>query len=292
MHVYVDLQLEIAAAIGSQVLEMEPVAGGDFASAFRCELEDGSLAFAKTHSSPPHQIFSTEATSLEWLADAGARVPEVLVASDESPAHLVLSWIQPGRFTKEGDAEFGQMLAKVHQSDFPCFGRPDARSTGSQGLPNAPCASWVEHYGGQRLLPLARIARDNGSLAVGTIAGIEALANSLDKYAGPIEKPSLLHGDLWAGNRVVDAHGSSWMVDPASFGGHREFDLAMMRLFGGYATESFDAYNEVFPLSPGWEKRIVLHQLAPLIAHAIKFGGHYVGSTNDALDTLLTFRRA
>lgn len=291
MQTFVDLQQEIESALRRSVLAMEPVGGGDFAAAFRCELADGTLAFAKTHSNPPERTFSTEATSLQWLAEAGGRVPTVLATSDDEPPHLVLSWIQPGRTTKEGDAEFGRMLAAVHRQPFACFGRPDSRRTGSQGLPNEQCLSWAEHYATQRLLPLARLGHDTGTLAPRTIAGIETLVDSLDSFAGPTERPSLLHGDLWAGNRVVDSHGLSWMVDPASFGGHREFDLAMMRLFGGYGADSFHAYNEVFPLAEGWEKRITLHQVAPLVVHAIKFGGHYVGSTNDALDSLLTFRR-
>ncbi len=93
----------------------------------------------------------------------------------------------------------------------------------------------------------------------------------------------MLHGDLWAGNRMVDTAGQSWLIDPACFGGHREFDLAMMRLFGGYGDAVFDAYHEAFPLDDGWRERIALHQLPPLIVHAIKFGGGYAAAVDHAL---------
>jgi fructosamine-3-kinase len=92
---------------------------------------------------------------------------------------------------------------------------------------------------------------------------------------------------LWAGNRLVDAAGRSWLIDPAAHGGHREFDLAMMRLFGGFASRAFDAYREAWPLADGWEERVPLHQLAPLMSHAIKFGGHYRQATADAVATLI-----
>ena len=98
--------------------------------------------------------------------------------------------------------------------------------------------------------------------------------------------PARLHGDLWAGNRLIGAGGISWLIDPASHGGHREFDLAMMRLFGGYDQDFFDAYNEAYPLSDGWQQRIPLHQLAPLIVHAIKFGGGYLQATQNAVAKL------
>ena len=103
------------------------------------------------------------------------------------------------------------------------------------------------------------------------------------EVGGPAEPPARLHGDLWAGNRLVDGRGRSWLIDPAAHGGHREFDLAMMRLFGGFDSECFAAYEEVGPLAPGWEERVPLHQLAPLAVHAIKFGGSYVRATVDAL---------
>jgi fructosamine-3-kinase len=92
-----------------------------------------------------------------------------------------------------------------------------------------------------------------------------------------------LHGDLWAGNRLVDVEGRSWLIDPAAHGGHREFDLGMMRLFGGFAGVCFSVYAEAYPLEPGWEDRVALHQIAPLVVHAIKFGGGYVGSATAAI---------
>jgi fructosamine-3-kinase len=103
----------------------------------------------------------------------------------------------------------------------------------------------------------------------------QAGADRLREIGGPLETPARLHGDLWAGNRLVDTSGRSWLIDPASFGGHREFDLAMMRLFGGFADDFFEAYADVSPLADGWEQRIALHQIAPLVVHAIKFGGGY-----------------
>jgi len=109
----------------------------------------------------------------------------------------------------------------------------------------------------------------------------------LDEFGAADEPASLLHGDLWAGNRVVDVDGSSWLIDPAAHGGHREFDLAMMQLFGGYGEACFSAYNETFALQHGWQSRIALHQLAPLIVHAIKFGGSYGAATERALSNYL-----
>ncbi len=145
-----------------------------------------------------------------------------------------------------------------------------------------PAATWPEFYATNRLLPLARLAHDGGVLAPTTIGALELLAARLAEFDTG-EPPARLHGDLWAGNRLVDAEGRSWLIDPAAHGGHREFDLAMMRLFGGFGSECFAAYAEVFPLEPGWEQRVALHQIAPLVVHAIKFGGGYVSSATAAI---------
>ena len=127
-------------------------------------------------------------------------------------------------------------------------------------------------------MPLARLARDADALPASAIDGLGRLAGRLADFGGADEPPARLHGDLWAGNRLVGADGRHWLVDPAAHGGHREFDLAMMRLFGGFGAACFDGYEDVSPLSPGWPERVPLHQVAPLVVHAIKFGGGYVGA--------------
>jgi fructosamine-3-kinase len=170
----------------------------------------------------------------------------------------------------------------MHRAGAPAFGREDRRSTGSRGLPNEPCPTWAEFYAANRLLPLARLARESRALPPSAIADLERLANRLASFDTG-EPPARLHGDLWAGNRLVDVEGRSWLIDPAAHGGHREFDLAMMRLFGGFAGECFAAYGEAYPLDSGWEGRVALHQIAPLVVHAIKFGGGYVGSATAAI---------
>jgi len=203
--------------------------------------------------------------------------------SDDPPNHLLLEWIDEGRARPSTERDLGAGLARLHRVGAPAFRREDRRSTGSRGLPNEPGATWPEFYAANRLLPLARLARDEGALAPSTISDLERLAHGLAPFDTG-EPPARLHGDLWAGNRLVGVDGRSWLIDPAAHGGHREFDLAMMRLFGGFGGECFAAYAEVYPLEPGWEDRVALHQIAPLVVHAIKFGGGYVGAASAAIE--------
>jgi fructosamine-3-kinase len=247
--------------------------------------------FAKTHASPPSNFFTTEAAGLRWLREpTSVRVPAVLAVSDDVPAFLVLEWIDAsgrhgGDASRHANTEhdLGGALAALHRSGAPSFGREDRRTTGSRALPNDPCATWAEFYSDRRLLPLARLAADSGALPASAISGLERVAAGLDRHGAADEPPSRLHGDLWAGNRLVDRDGRNWLIDPAAHGGHREFDLAMMRLFGGFGVECFDAYHDMHPLVDGWEDRVALHQIAPLAVHAIKFGGGYVAAASAAI---------
>ena len=279
-----ELRRALEQSLASAIDQHAPVHGGDVAVAYRLDLADGRRVFAKTHRNPPPGFFTTEANGLTWLRDAGpVPVPEVLAVSDDEPCHLVLEWIDRGRPGAGTEADLGRALAALHRAGAPSFGREDRRTTGSRGLPNEPTDTWAEFYGTQRLRPLAKLARDAGALPESACAGLEAIAQRLAEIFPTTEPPARLHGDLWAGNRLVDADGRSWLIDPAAHGGHREFDLAMMRLFGGFGADCFAAYEEAFPLEPGWPERVALHQLAPLAVHAIKFGGSYVGATVDAL---------
>jgi fructosamine-3-kinase len=278
-----DLCRAIERALGAGIARATPVRGGDVARSFAVDLDDGRRVFAKTHPSAPPQFFTTEAAGLCWLRDAGAvAVPDVLAVSDDAPNHLVLEWIDEGPAIASTEADFGGALASLHGAGAPCFGREDRRTTGSRGLPNDPADTWSEFYATDRLLPLARLARDASALPADAIDALERLASSLDGF-DTHEPPARLYGDLWAGNRLVDSTGRSWLVDPAAHGGSREFDLAMMRLFGGFGTPCFAAYEERRPLAAGWEERVPLHQVAPLVVHAIKFGGGYVQAAIGAI---------
>ena len=273
----------VCVALGASVSAAAPVHGGDVAVAFRVELADGRWVFVKTHRNPPPGFFSTEAAGLTWLGEAGAvDVPTVLACSDDSPALLALSWIERATAVASTEEDLGRRLATLHRVGAPCFGREDRRTTGSRALPNEPTQTWAEFYAINRLLPLARLA--DGVLGTSTIDRLVALADRLESFGGPPEPPARLHGDLWAGNRIVGAGGRSWLIDPAAHGGHREFDLAMMRLFGGFGEACFVAYDEVFPLADGWAERVTLHQISPLVVHAIKFGGGYVAAATGAIE--------
>ena len=280
------LRTAVEVAVGRHVEQMTVVRGGDVAAAFRVELDDGTRLFAKTHPSPPPGFFTTEAASLSWLCEVDTvPVPTVVAVSDgadSAPAFLILEWIDEGPPTASTERSLGASLSALHDAGAPSFGREDRRTTGSRGLPNDPQPTWPAFYATCRLLPLARLARDGGALPVATIDRLERLAGSLERFDTG-EPPARLHGDLWAGNRLVDATGRSWLIDPAAHGGHREFDLAMMRLFGGFSADCFAAYHERHPLASGWEARVQLHQIAPLVVHAIKFGGGYVAAATTAI---------
>jgi fructosamine-3-kinase len=281
---------DLAAELDADVMSMSRLGGGDVAESYRVELADGRIVFAKTHRDPPPGFFTTEAAGLAWLRNADEiPVPEVLAVSDggAGPAFLALEWIDEGGRPSD-DAAFGRALARLHRVGLPRFGREDGRTTGSRALPNDPCDTWEEFYATRRLLPLRRLAADGNALSPAAFAMIGEVADRLAEIGGPPESPARLHGDLWAGNRLVDRSGTSWLIDPAAHGGHREFDLAMMRLFGGFRAETFAAYHDEFPLADGWEARVPLHQLAPLIVHAIKFGGGYAAATERALHACLS----
>lgn len=279
------LRGRLAEVLGIEVVAARPLAGGDVSQSYRIELADSRVVFAKTHAAPPEGgFYTTEALGLDWLRQVGSlAVPQVLAATDIAPAILVLQWIDTGELLPGSDADLGRALAQMHAAGAPAFGREDGRPTGSLRLPNQPCRTWAEFYVTQRLEPLRRLAARHQALPPELLASIDRVIDRIEILAGPKEPAARLHGDLWNGNRLVDREGRNWLIDPAAHGGHREHDLAMMRLFGGFGPEAFEAYDDRFPLVDGWTKRLPLHQLSPLIVHAIKFGGHYVGRVEQAL---------
>jgi fructosamine-3-kinase len=269
--------------LGEPVRGVERVTGGDICEAWRIEL-DGRPVFAKSLADAPG-ILPAEAVALEWLGEPEAVPVAQVVAVDEEV--LVLEWIEPGHRTDPAEELLGRGLAAVHRAGAPTFGSPAPGGvvTGfvdSLGLDDLRADTWVEFFVKQRLRPLVAEADRRGVVPAGTAARAERLAERVAGLAGPPEPPARLHGDLWAGNVVWGRDDEPWLIDPNAHGGHRETDLAMMRLFGGFGPRTFGAYQEVFPLAEGWEDRVALHQLHPLLVHACLFGAAY-GAQVDAI---------
>jgi len=265
------------------VTAVTPVRGGDIARAFRLETATGPL-FLKTHDDPAGGMFEREAAGLRALRATGTvAVPEVV---REAPSGLVLEWVEVGGRRVGADADLGPELAALHRTRGPHFGGLDDAPQGylgSQPVDLTPTADWPEFFVERRLRPLARRAIELGRLDPAAAALVESVAVHADERCGPAEPPALLHGDLWAGNRLVDVAGRNVLIDPASSWGHREVDLAMMQLFGGFGPATFAAYDEAFPLAAGWRDRVGWYQLPPLLVHAILFGGSYGAAAMDVL---------
>ena len=261
--------------------DVRRVGGGSINEAYEVTLPDGRRAFVKTRSKANPGEYQLEAAGLRWLAEPGLlRTPAVLELSEH---YLALEWVAPGVLDADGAEELGRALAGTHAAGTGDFGAPSPLAGsdtgfGSLRLPNGPAPDWPTFYGEQRLRPLAAMATQAGTLSEDGFRAVQSVCERLDGLSGPPEPPARLHGDLWSGNVHADSRGRAWLIDPSCYGGHREMDLAMLRLFGGRAGPAqriFDAYHEVSPLAVGWQDRVELHQLAPLLVHAVLFGGSY-----------------
>jgi fructosamine-3-kinase len=262
------------------VADARRVGGGCINEGWRVEFEDRGLAFVKTRQDVAPGEYTIEADGLRWLAEpAAVRVPAVIAVREDPPRFLALEWIDEGRLGEEGAEDLGRGLAALHAAGADAFGGPGPQlRIGPIALPNESDADWPRFYADQRLRPLARQARDAGALSRGGADAVERVCERMAELAGPPEPPARLHGDLWGGNVLAGADGRAWLIDPAVYGGHREVDLAMLRLFGAPSPCVFAAYGEAAPLADGHEERVGLWQLFPLLVHAVLFGGGYGAS--------------
>jgi len=268
-----------ATALGRRVERAERIAGGDLNTAWRLELEGGARAFVKARDGAAPGEYAAEAAGLRWLGEAGGlRVPEVLAAER---GFLVLEWLDERPLDPEA---FGRGLALTHAAGAAAFGTPppgapdETFRLGPLALPAATAPDWPALYGAHRLAPLLRLAADRGAIGAGGVAAVREVIDRLPALCGPAEPPARVHGDLWAGNAI----GPAAVIDPAAHGGHRELDLAMLRLFGAPDPRLFAAYAEAHPPAAGHEARVPLFQLLPLLVHAVLFGGGYGASAERA----------
>jgi fructosamine-3-kinase len=282
-----DVRTLVAAALGgsARVTGARPLGGGDINEAFEVKLADGRALFVKTNARPPAGMFPAEARGLRWLTEARAlRIPEVIAATEDV---LVLELLRPAARRTGFDETLGRGLAALHRAGAASFGLDHDNFIGRLPQANAPRPTWSEFFRAQRLEAQLRTAADRGLITSTLRRDFDALFSRLDALVGADEPPARLHGDLWGGNLHVDDRGEPCLIDPAVYGGHREIDLAMMKLFGGFSGRVFAAYDEAYPLSPGADDRVALYQLYPLLVHVNLFGGSYLGSVQRTLSALL-----
>jgi fructosamine-3-kinase len=269
----------VEALVGGRVERAVPRGSSITGSTWRLTLADGAELFVKHLDGAPDGFVAAEVLGLRWLAEAGGPPLPTVLASDDTT--LVLPWIEPGEPTDAGADQFGQRLAVLHVAGASGFGAPWPGWIGAAELDNRGGNDWPEFYAERRVRPYVRRLRDYGAITAGQAASFDRLLARLPGLAGLAEPPARIHGDLWSGNLLWCADGQAWLLDPAAHGGHRETDLAMLQLFGAPRLRRIlSAYQEHTPLATGWPERVPLHQLHPLLVHAVLFGGSYV---NDAL---------
>lgn len=280
------LRKRVEAVLGQSVRSVARVSGGDINDAFELGLADRRSVFLKANARAPLTMFAAEALGLEFLREAQAlRIPRVLAASavDEGPSFLLLEFIRSAQRRPGFDEQLGRGLADLHRFGAPSFGFSAENFIGRLVQANRPHSTWAEFYRQERLEPQLRAAEAAGHAPLALRRKFEQLFCKLPELVGEPEAPARLHGDLWAGNLHVDEEGAPCLIDPAVYGGHREMDLAMMRLFGGFSERTFSAYAEAFPLSSGQPERVLLCQLYPLLVHVNLFGSGYLSAVGQAL---------
>jgi fructosamine-3-kinase len=280
------LRAALMRELGAAVQGLRAISGGDINDAYRVTLGDGRTLFVKTQARPLPGMFACEARGLGWLAEAGAlRTPGVIAFRDEAPAFLALELIERAAPGAHHDEQLGRGLAALHRAGAPSFGLDHDNYLATLPQPNGPASApgWAAFYAERRLEPLFARAVDAGLLGSRARTLFAPLLARLPELCGPAEPPARLHGDLWGGNAIADERGRPVLIDPAVYGGHREIDLAMMQLFGGFGPRCFAAYDEAYPRAAGHEERVPLYQLYPLLVHVNLFGTGYAAGVERAL---------
>jgi len=263
-------------------------AGGGFAACQRWESDTGPV-FVKVASSERHPLLEAEADGLRELAAARAvRVPQVLaVGSAADRAFLVLEWIDLGGSSSKSEALLGEQLSRQHRVLAQRHGWHRDNTIGATPQHNPWTDDWPRFFAEQRIGFQLDLAAANGYDGAWLSRG-RRLCECIEQfYDGYRPAPSLLHGDLWGGNRAADPSGQPVIFDPAVYYGDREADLAMTRLFGGFGARFYQSYEAGWPLESGAERRVTLYNLYHVINHLNLFGGGYLSQAERMIEGML-----
>lgn len=256
---------------------VQPVSGGDINDAY-CIRTNQDKYFIKTNNASRFpKMFEKEANGLNALRKTNTiKIPEVITFGEmEHASYLLLEWIESSVPQNNFWGNFGKQLAQLHQNTNDCFGFNENNYIGSLNQSNKLYTNWIDFFINERLQFQVDLAINTDKMDATTVAQFENLYKELPSIF-PEEPPALLHGDLWSGNYMAGNQGEPIIMDPAVYYGHREMDLAMTKLFGGFNNRMYEAYHQQYPLEKGWESRIPICNLYPLLVHVNLFGGGYL----------------
>lgn len=281
------LEEAVAPFLEGAPVRIEPLGGGCIANACRVTAPHRTF-FLKWGVGAVAQTFAAEALGLRVLGRAGSPlvVPEVLAvqaATPGCPGFLLASWVEAGRPGMGFWDRFGAGLAALHRYTGDRYGFESDNFIGRLPQHNAWEEDWPGFFRRRRLGPQVAMARERGAWPRPWDRMLERLLARLPDLLPVAPAPSLLHGDLWSGNFMVTSSGRAALIDPAVYYGHREADLAMTELFGGFDPRFYVAYRAAWPLEPGYDERREVYNLYHLVNHLNHFGQGYAGRVEGVL---------
>ncbi|MEZ4960367.1 MAG: fructosamine kinase family protein [Saprospiraceae bacterium] len=274
--------------LDSDILSVHEVSGGDINQARLLVTGRGRFFLKMNTGKDAAAMFEAEAKGLDMLRKTKTLpIPATLAAGNtEAGAFLLMEFIETGHRAAGFWETFGEGLAHLHRTTASQFGLDHSNFIGSLRQSNQGHGTWPAFYAQERLQPQLELAVRSNRLPASEALRFEKLYQKLPGLC-PDEPPALTHGDLWSGNFLVSNRHQPVLIDPAVSYAHREMDLAMSRLFGGFDRPFYRSYEETWPLEPGFEQRLPVYQLYYLMVHVNLFGGGYAGSVRSVLDRFI-----
>ncbi len=278
--------LKIADVIGRDVTldSVSAIGGGSINDTYKIATNEGNFFLKKNLASLYPEMFEKEELGIKLLEQTNEiTVPEIISTGEiNNTSFLILDYIESGVIESNFWPEFGSKLANLHKHSSGFFGLDYNNYIGSLIQSNTKHLKWNEFFINERLNYQVKLARDSGKVGNDYVKNFDRFYRKLENIF-PIEPPALVHGDLWSGNFMVNNIGQPVIIDPAVYYGHREMDLGMSKLFGGFDRQFYDSYNDHYPLEVGWRERLQYCNLYPLMVHVNLFGGSYLNSVKEIL---------
>ena len=263
---------------GITIMDMQPVSGGCINNATKIITNYGNF-FLKWNINASEKMFDTEVKGLELLRKSKTIYIPQIIAYDHN--YLMMEFIEKESPSNILWEEFGRDLSELHKVSNINFGLDHNNFIGSLPQDNKQQLSWSDFFINQRIIPQLSM----GDFSPDFIRDFDKLFLKIDALF-PEEPSSLLHGDLWNGNFIF-LNNKTALIDPAVYFGSREMDIAMSKLFGGFHDQFYSSYNENYPLSEGWQERIDICNLYPLLVHVNLFGGGYYSQVKTILNRFI-----
>lgn len=178
--------------------------------------------------------------------------------------YLVVQYLEnDNKKPDKTNKDFLEAMVKIHSVSNDLYGFGFNTQIGAIEQLNNYDNSWSNFYATKRLNPIFELINSQNNMGSDINDKIYFIIKNIKNFIPDKPPALLLHGDMWDGNILFNNYKFVGLIDPGSFFGHNEMEIAYLRWFKPKFIDSdfLEKYNDYISLEKNYLEYELIYQI-------------------------------